>query len=362
MRPSAHGRCTVHVTGQHALNDRRHLHRAVALAPRGYAAGVRDHHEPAPVRTARHLSRRGAGWPLGSRGRPKSPAPGGDVRLVRDAHLPLVTALVGRAFLETLKEFRRARRKAASSHHRPGGRGNWSAAITSHRRQHRAGRGRQEQAVTVSGRAPDPAAPAMPPADGMVWIPGATFAMGSDRHYPEEAPAHPVTVSGFWIDPRPVTNREFGRFVRKTGHVTVAERAPDPDDYPGARPEMLVPFSAVFVAPRHRASLADPHNWWTAVPGANWRQPQGPGSSTSKPDYPVVHLAGTTPTPTPAGGKEPRPSRVGVGRAGGLDHNEYTWGEELVNQGKPPKANTFRRPFSRARRGPRRRLQGHRPG
>src|SRR6266566_8382914 len=74
------------------------------------------------------------------------------------------------------------------------------AAITSHRRAP-AGRGRQEQAVTVSGRAPDPAAPVMPPADGMVWIPGATFIMGSDRHYPEEAPAHPVTVSGFWIDP-----------------------------------------------------------------------------------------------------------------------------------------------------------------
>jgi formylglycine-generating enzyme required for sulfatase activity len=99
--------------------------------------------------------------------------------------------------------------------------------------------------VTVSGRAPDPAAPAMPPADGMVWIPGATFTMGSDRHYPEEAPAHPVTVSGFWIDPGPVTNRDYGRFVRKTGHVTVAERPPDPGDYPGARPEMLVPFSAV---------------------------------------------------------------------------------------------------------------------
>ena len=97
--------------------------------------------------------------------------------------------------------------------------------------------------------------------DGMMWIPGATFLMGSDRHYPEEAPAHKVTVGGFWMDSTPVTNSEFARFVRKTGHVTVAERAPDPADYPGARPELLVAFSTVFVAPDHRVSLADPYHW-----------------------------------------------------------------------------------------------------
>jgi hypothetical protein len=69
----------------------------------------------------------------------------------------------------------------------------------------------------------------------------------------------------------------------------VAEQAPDPADYPGARPELLVPFSTVFVPPRHRVSLADPHNWWRPVPGADWRHPQGPGSSIrNKPDHPVV--------------------------------------------------------------------------
>jgi formylglycine-generating enzyme len=129
--------------------------------------------------------------------------------------------------------------------------------------------------VSVKDPAPDPAAPAMSSADGMVWIPGGTFLMGSDRHYAEEAPAHPVTIGGFWIEPCPVTNRRFGRFVHKTGYVTVAEQAPDPADYPGARPELLVAFSAVFVAPRQRASLADPHNWWTPIrsansPGAPW--------------------------------------------------------------------------------------------
>ena len=95
--------------------------------------------------------------------------------------------------------------------------------------------------------------------DGMVWIPGSTFLMGSDRHYPEEAPARKVTAGGFWIDQAPVTNREFDRFVRKTRHVTMAERAPDPAAYPGAQPELLVPFSSVFVSPGHPVSLADPY-------------------------------------------------------------------------------------------------------
>ena len=101
----------------------------------------------------------------------------------------------------------------------------------------------------------DPVA-AMPPAGldsrpgpDMVWIPGGTFLMGSDDHYPEEAPAHPVTVGGFWMDRHTVTNVEFARFVRRTGHLTVAEQAPDPADYPGAKPELLVPASTVFRQP-----------------------------------------------------------------------------------------------------------------
>ena len=89
----------------------------------------------------------------------------------------------------------------------------------------------------------------------MVWIPGGSFLMGSDDHYPEEAPAHSVTVGGFWMDRHTLTNAEFARFVRKTGHVTVAERSPDPADYPGAKPELLVPASTVFVAPPHRVDL-----------------------------------------------------------------------------------------------------------
>jgi formylglycine-generating enzyme required for sulfatase activity len=83
----------------------------------------------------------------------------------------------------------------------------------------------------------------------MVWLPGGTFLMWSDGHYPEEAPAHRVTVSPFWIDRTPVTNRQFRRFVEVTGYVTVAELAPDPKDYPGALPHMLKPASLVFTPP-----------------------------------------------------------------------------------------------------------------
>ena len=87
------------------------------------------------------------------------------------------------------------------------------------------------------------------PHPGMIWIPGGTFQMGSDDHYPEEAPAHQVSVDGFWMDQHTVTNAEFARFVKKTRYVTLAERPPDPADYPGAAPELLVAASVVFQQP-----------------------------------------------------------------------------------------------------------------
>src|SRR3954465_9228198 len=92
---------------------------------------------------------------------------------------------------------------------------------------------------------------------GMVPIPGGTFRMGSDKHYPEEAPVHRVTVDGFWIDVTPVTNKEFRRFVNATGHVTLAETKPDAKDYPGALPHMLKAGSLVFTPPDHPVDTRD---------------------------------------------------------------------------------------------------------
>jgi len=183
--------------------------------------------------------------------------------------------------------------------------------------------------------------------DGMVWIPDATFLMGSDRHYPEEAPAHKVTAGGFWMDSGPVTNSEFARFVRKTGHVTVAERAPDPADYPGAQPELLVPFSSVFVAPGHRVSLADPYNWWRPVPGADWRHPFGPGSSIrNKPDHPVVHVtwADVAAYAKWAEKEIAAEAEWELAARGGLDGAEFAWGDELNPDGRWM-ANTWQGEF-----------------
>jgi formylglycine-generating enzyme len=87
------------------------------------------------------------------------------------------------------------------------------------------------------------------PRQNMIWIPGGTFRMGSDRHCREEAPVHRVTVDGFFIDRAPVTNRQFKEFVRATGHVTVAEIAPDPKDYPGSLPHLIYTGSLVFQMP-----------------------------------------------------------------------------------------------------------------
>ena len=126
-------------------------------------------------------------------------------------------------------------------------------------------------------------APSASPTKNMVWVPGGTFRMGPKSHYPEEAPVRDATVGGFWMDEHPVTNLEFTRFVKATGHVTFAERAPDPEKYPGAKPEMLVAGSIVFKKSAGPVDLTYPYNWWDWKHGADWRHPEGPGSSTARP-------------------------------------------------------------------------------
>jgi len=190
-------------------------------------------------------------------------------------------------------------------------------------------------------------APSRPPAENMVWIPGGTFLMGSDRHYPEEAPAHKVKVAGFWIGAYAVTNAEFTRFVDATGYVTVAERPADPADYPGAQPELLVPASVVFKKTRGPVDLGNPYNWWTYVAGANWRHPRGPDSSIhDRLDHPVVHVAyEDAEAYTKWRGHElPSEAEWEFAARGGLEGMEFTWGHEYMPRGRPM-ANTWQGEF-----------------
>jgi len=103
------------------------------------------------------------------------------------------------------------------------------------------------------------------PDDDMIWIPGGTFIMGSERHYMDEQPVHRASVEGFWIDKHAVTNEQFSNFVEATNYVTVAERPPNIEEYPDARPEMLQPASVVFVKPAQRVDLRNHYNWWAYV-------------------------------------------------------------------------------------------------
>jgi len=176
-----------------------------------------------------------------------------------------------------------------------------------------------------------------PPAKDMVWIPGGTFLMGSDNHYPEEAPAHKVKVDGFWIDRFLVTNAQFQKFVKETGYVTFAERPANPDDYPGAKPELLEPASIVFVKPERPVSKDNHYNWWSYIPGANWRHPEGKGSSIKgREKHPVVHVSYEDVQAYAQWiGKElPTEAEWEFAAQGGLEGAEFAWGEELHPKGK----------------------------
>jgi len=184
--------------------------------------------------------------------------------------------------------------------------------------------------------------------EGMVRIPGGEFWMGSEEDgFGDARPVHRVKVDAFLIDKTEVTNAQFSRFVEATGYVTIAERQPDPKEFPGAPPELLVPGSVVFTPPQNPVPLDDHMRWWRFQPGASWRHPEGPASDLrGRGDHPVVHVAYEDAVAFArwAGKRLPTEAEWEFAARGRLDRKRFAWGDEFRPAGKFM-ANTWQGQF-----------------
>jgi formylglycine-generating enzyme required for sulfatase activity len=183
---------------------------------------------------------------------------------------------------------------------------------------------------------------------GMVWIPGGEFTMGTDSElgWPDEKPAHRVRVNGFWMDETDVTNAQFRKFVEATGYITTAEKPVDVEEImrqsapgtPRPPPEKLLPGALVFTPTTGPVNLRDFSQWWKWTAGANWKHPEGPGSTIEgKEDHPVVHVSWFDAVEYAKWAKKRLPTEAEweFAARGGLDSKDYFWGDEPFSKEKP---------------------------
>ena len=252
---------------------------------------------------------------------------------------------------------RQQRKNPQSSRHRGASRTPWTLILLGVALLAGAGwwyGGRNTAPMTATSSSTEPqstvANAATPPGErpeGMVWIPGGEFSMGAAEQpgmndvgmqaTTDSRPFHRVYVDGFWMDATEVTNAQFSKFIEATKYVTVAERTPRAEDFPGAPPENLVAGAVVFSPPNHAVPLTDHFQWWSYAKGANWRHPDGPKSSLAgRDEYPVVQIAyeDAVAYANWAGKRLPTEAEWEFAARGGLSGKLYPWGDEFMPGGR----------------------------